>query len=54
MRQSAVRIEGGDVTETALDAELQVIDLDDRSKVHLTKLILPQIAARREAFQSCA
>jgi ferritin-like metal-binding protein YciE len=48
MRESAVRLEGGDVTETALDAELQVIDFDDRSKVHLTKLILPQIAARGE------
>lgn len=37
---------GGDFTETDLNAELRMIDLNVRSQVHLIKLVLPEMVAR--------
>ncbi len=38
---------GGDFAETDLHSELRLIDLNVRSQVHLTKLIVPGMIARR-------
>jgi short-subunit dehydrogenase len=45
---AGVGIGGGDFTETDLHSELRLIDLNVRSQVHLTKLILPEMAERGE------
>ncbi|WP_225421093.1 SDR family NAD(P)-dependent oxidoreductase [Sphingomonas parva] len=45
---AGVGMGGGDFTETDLHSELRLIDLNVRSQVHLTKLILPAMAARGE------
>lgn len=45
---AGVGMGGGDFTETDLHGELRLIDLNVRSQVHLTKLILPEMAARGE------
>ena len=43
---AGVGLGGGDFTETDLHRELRLIDLNVRSQVHLTKLILPEMAER--------
>lgn len=37
---------GGDFTETALEKDLEVVDLNVRSQVHLTKLVVRDMTAR--------
>ena len=43
---AGVGVGGGDFSQTDLDAELRLIDLDVRSQVHLTKLIVRDMVAR--------
>jgi short-subunit dehydrogenase len=43
---AGVGVGGGDFSQTNLDAELKLIDLDVRSQVHLTKLIVRDMVAR--------
>ena len=45
---AGVGMGGGDFTETDLDSELRLIDLNVRSQVHLTKLVLPAMTERGE------
>lgn len=43
---AGVGMGGGDFTQTDLNGELRLIDLNVRSQVHLTKLVLPDMAGR--------